>query len=290
MPDQEKTQEELIAAAKAEIESRRTAVSELCKNAGVPFWEGEFSNVSSTVSVFIIPPTTAFNEFKTQAFQSNPSAVFVEYLIVPERFEHTDVFEVFEGLRKSFKSFTHKDNDAAKDSEDAVKGLEERSRQLHEAIKGNPAGIRFRLFFGNNCIEYVPSGGLSHLLTADNIEYDLDSEDDDDEGEDDDDGFPDYSPEQLRQYALDLAMTMKIGVARNRDQRLDIATEFMQTTGVKMREYDVACVAQQGLNLYEVKVLPERVKKLEAEGKKAKAIAEELGCSLPKIRKMLAAE
>ena len=99
-------------------------------------------------------------------------------------------------------------------------------------------------------------------MTADNIEYDLDSEDDDDEGEDDDDGFPDYSPEQLRQYALDLAMTMKIGVARNRDQRLDIATEFMQTTGVKMREYDVACVAQQGLNLYEVKVLPERVKKL----------------------------
>ena len=263
-------------------------MSELCKDVGVPFWEGEFSNISSAISVFIIPPATAFEEFKAQALQGKLSVVFVEYLIVPESFEHTEIFETLEGIKKTF---TYRDYDAVtKRAEDAVRKLEERSRQLHEAMTGNPAGIRFRLFFGNNCIEYVPSGGLSHLLTADNIEYDLDSEDDDDEGEDDDDGFPDYSPEQLRQYALDLAMTMKIGVARNRDQRLDIATEFMQTTGVKMREYDVACVAQQGLNLYEVKVLPERVKKLEAEGKKAKAIAEELGCSLPKIRKMLAAE
>ncbi len=279
MSDQEKTQEELISAAKAEMEAQRSAVGDLCKNADSPFWQGEFSNVSSAVSVFIIPAATDFDEFKVQAFRSTPSAAFVEYLYAPASFEYTEIFETIEVIKKAI---------TGKSANDRVMELEERNRKLHESIKGNPVGIRLRLLFGNYCIEYSPTGLLSHLLKAGNIEYNQYEEEEGDP--DEDDGFPDYTTAQLREYSLALANTMKIGMGRNIDQRFSITDEYLKTIGVKMRRVDVSNVAGVAHDLYEIKVLPDRVKAMEAEGKKAKEIAEELGCSLPKIRKILAAE
>lgn len=274
-----KTPEELLSAATAEIESRRAEIADLCGIAGVPCWVGEFSNISNGISVFVVPSVTGFGEFKDQAFLTKPSSVFIEYRTVPERFEHTEMFKTLEIIKKPLSH--------GGDAIAVVSRLRESAEKEHVELAGKVAGVKFRLLFGGYCIEYSPTGLLSRLLKADNPEYCKYEEDEDDP--DEDDGFPDYTNDQIREYALALANTMKIGVGRNIDQRLSIADEYLKATGIKMRPSDISSVAGVANDLYEIKVLPELAKKLESDGKKAKVIAEELGCSISKVRKMLAA-
>lgn len=92
---------------------------------------------------------------------------------------------------------------------------------------------------------------------------------------------------ECEKYARELSQEKRLMIARNYEQRYAVAKDFF---GDRISEIKVSidAVVREAVNIFELEVLPNLVKDLKEQGKTQKQVADGLGISLAKAKKIFA--
>jgi Trp operon repressor len=89
--------------------------------------------------------------------------------------------------------------------------------------------------------------------------------------------------------ARELSQDSRLRLAKNRDQREAAFRLFFGKSSNKIDSYEIERIAQRAIGIFEIETLPKLVQDLLNNCQSAKEISENLGISLAKVKKVIAA-
>lgn len=230
----------------------------------------ERSAAMSQVNADIQPRTCVLDDI-ISAGPLQPRLVVMEAVNPPANYEDTVAFHL-PGLL------------------DALNSNDLDMRTMHEKLAGQPIGLFVHLLCENVCVTFRQATLQLALL----VRHELDEIEDDsyDWMEDDElDDELDLPSVRITELARQLAELPAFCLTRNREQRSLFAEQQLASEPEfdQMSPMDIQEVAERAKAMLDLEIIPARVTELAESGLPQKEIAAQVGCSLNKVKAILAA-
>lgn len=203
----------------------------------------------------------------------------------------------YRGVVNSVDDFldTRFSNLVAYEENEIIKELLNNKIQEFEFLKYKVIGYEIYLHYPSVVYKietgYVPAFKLSESPDVDDYE-----EDDDEETEEERLDREAYEKEleknfeRIENFAREMSQDKRLALTRNKDQRSSLAKMFFKERLDKSWDsWDIETMVVRAVNIFELEILPNLVSSLIRQEKTAKQVSDELGISLAKAKKVIAA-
>lgn len=262
-------------------------IKSFCRENKIPFL-----NIAEHNEVHAIQLSKLINNQKEdfisliESFNSKlPDTIFYrDFRVGAWSFESTRTFVTLDRLLSAGRNIS---------SEQIIKFANEKidfDRKIFDLLKHEIAGYKVYLSYSGQV--FLLNVGMAGGFDFDSADAAFDDDFDDELEQDslDADAFRasfEESYQICEKYARELCFEKRLMIAKNYEQRYSVAKDFF---GERISEITVSidAVVKRAMNIFDLEVFPNLVKELKQQGKTPKQIADELGVSLAKAKKVFA--
>lgn len=266
-----------------DLDREIATLKERCAAVGVPFYEA-FDEPTLSAHSVVRAPTVTESDGSSYA-DLIPISSGAGLVIALKAFNRAHAFKetLFWKSLRHIEEFRKPFGDKPVDN----------ARRLFYELPDGPLGLAIYTFIDGVCVIQKAVNGNALFFSEVEEQEENETRDDyldslSDDGWDDGELDIETGSEEIYELACDIAKAKGWGLCRNKKERLYFSEQYVDEQKIEISTWDLRDAAERASAIYEVEVLPGQVAALHSEGKTAKEVAETLGCSLAKAKRIIA--